>query len=82
MGTPHRGSDAAFWGKFLAQTLSIAQLGLRGNNTLLADLTQNSKTLQDISQQFVERGKLLQIRSFYEVERLGPVIVSVSNYIS
>ncbi|KAI9775820.1 MAG: hypothetical protein M1839_000871 [Geoglossum umbratile] len=76
MGTPHRGSDVAYWGNFLSCMLRIAQLGLKGNNNLLVDLKQNSKALSDISQQFIERGKLLQIRTFYEIERLGPIIIT------
>ncbi|KAH0559684.1 hypothetical protein GP486_003804 [Trichoglossum hirsutum] len=71
MGTPHRGSDIAHWAGFAARALRAAQIGTGTNNNLLRALEEKSRTLLDISQQFVDRGATLQIRTFYEIEKLG-----------
>jgi hypothetical protein len=71
MGTPHRGSDIAYWAGFAAHALRVAQLGTGTNDSLLRALERKSKTLLDISQQFVDRGTTLQIRTFYEREMLS-----------
>ena len=63
---PHRGSDVAFWGAFAASILRKAQLGLGTNTAFLDDLKRNSPEFAAVSQDFVERGALLHIRSFYE----------------
>lgn len=69
MGVPHRGSDTAFWAKALAQLANIPLLG--GLRTgLLNDLTPKSILLGNICDQFVERGKDLQIFSFYERKKI------------
>lgn len=70
MGTPHRGSSAASWTEFLARALHAAQLGTGTNTDLLSVLKKNSRTLSDITRQFIERGANLQIRTFYETEFL------------
>ncbi|KAL9593091.1 MAG: hypothetical protein Q9179_006109 [Wetmoreana sp. 5 TL-2023] len=70
LGTPHRGSDAAYWTGFIARALKAAQLGTGTNDQLLAALQKNSKTLSDISEQFVERADTLRIRTFYETKKL------------
>jgi hypothetical protein len=75
MGTPHRGCGAAYWADFFFRALSVAQLGLRGNNDLLSDLKQNSRTLSDILLQFLEIGASLPIRTFYETRALGTTMV-------
>lgn len=82
MGTPHRGADVAYWTDFLARALYSAQLGTGTNSRLLPDLKKNSKTLSDISSQFVERGSSLQIRTFYEIEKMDYTNVLVSTRIT
>jgi hypothetical protein len=70
MGTPHRGSDAASWANFATHALEALQLGTTTNTNLLSDLKQNSETLRQISQQFVERGSKLKMKTFYETNKL------------
>ena len=70
IGTPHRGSDVAYWAGFLARALHALQFSTSTNNSLLPTLERNSKQLSDVSQQFIERGTGLQIRTFYEKEKL------------
>ena len=70
MGTPHRGADAAAWANFAAQALKALQMGTATNTSLVSDLRKNSKTLSQISQQFVERGSTLRIKTFYETNKM------------
>ena len=70
MGTPHTGTNAASWGNFAAQVLKAVQMGAATNPRLLADLEKNSKTLRQISRQFVERGSTLVMKTFYETIKL------------
>lgn len=76
MGTPHRGSDGAYWAGFLDRAIRATQLGFAGNNRLLSSLQANSQALADISAQFVERAARLRIVTFFEREKLGPALVS------
>lgn len=76
MGTPHRGSDLAYWTTYLANILRVAQFGTATNSRLLADLQKNSRTLADISKQFVERGRDLNILTFFEQELYHGILVS------
>jgi hypothetical protein len=69
-GVPHRGADLAFWGSFAANLLKITQLGLGTNTTFVEALQRNSNTFAQISRQFTERGAKIQVRTFYETERL------------
>ena len=64
MGTPHRGADGAFWANFTARALE--SLGNASSTGMLEDLQKNSVTLGQISQQFVERGSTLRMKTFYE----------------
>jgi hypothetical protein len=64
-GVPHRGSDAAYWGSFAANLLRVPTFG-RTNTSFITALQRNSGTFADISQQFIERGSSLQIKTFYE----------------
>lgn len=61
----------AYWIGFVTRALHTAQLGTGTNSKLLGALEQNSSKLSDISQEFVERGAELQIRTFYETEKLS-----------
>lgn len=77
-GTPHRGSDAAYWASFVATLLKYGQLGFGTNSTYIAALQRNSQTFADISEQFIERAVELKIRTFYETEKMFNVLVSNS----
>ena len=69
MGTPHRGSDMAFWttvfGK-MADTLTLGSI----RTQLLQDLQPKSACLGTICSQFVERAQSLRIFTFYERLRI------------
>ncbi len=75
-GVPHRGSEAAYWGSFVANIMAITQLGFRVNTRFVDALRKNSKSFSDILRQFVEPGSRLNIRSFYETEKLFGQLVS------
>jgi hypothetical protein len=75
LGTPHRGSSVAAYGKTIADITNIV-LHVSGsyyftggiNTSLLQDLHTNSSNLLGIAQSFVPRSKSLAIASFYETE--------------
>ncbi|KAI0101579.1 hypothetical protein GGR51DRAFT_529441 [Nemania sp. FL0031] len=75
LGTPHRGSDLAWWATFAANMLKAVQLGRGTNTAYVSGLRRNSEEFAHISQQWVERSADLQIRTFYETERLSGVLV-------
>jgi hypothetical protein len=64
------GSALASWGTLLANLLSIASFGTSTNSQLSKHLKEHSKALEEISTSFVERGKNLDIFSFYETEKM------------
>ncbi|KFY84990.1 hypothetical protein V500_08810 [Pseudogymnoascus sp. VKM F-4518 (FW-2643)] len=68
-GTPHRGADLARWGAMFADILRTASLGTSTNARLVRDLQARSEVLRGISRRFVERGKDLQIFSFWETDQ-------------
>jgi hypothetical protein len=72
---PHRGSDIAYWASFAASLLNTVQLGFGTHKTFVKDLTRNSATFAHIAQQFVERAAPLQIRTFYETDKMGNQLV-------
>lgn len=79
LGTPHRGSDAAYWATYAANTLKILQLGRGTNNLFVSALQKNSTEFANISQQWIERAAPLKIRTFYETERLlGEIVCSTA----
>jgi len=73
-GVPHRGADTAYWANFGTNVIKAA-LFVRVHANFIAALRQNSKAFADISQQFVERGASLRIRTFYETEMLDNQLV-------
>ncbi|KAK2613542.1 hypothetical protein N8I77_000449 [Diaporthe amygdali] len=75
LGTPHRGSDLAWWATFAAEILRTIQLGSGTNTAYVSALKRNSTEFANISQQWVERSEAVQIRTFYETERLAGVLV-------
>lgn len=76
MGVPHRGADLAYWGTFVTKIIKIGQLGVGGNSRFVEALKKDPKTLDDISRPFVERAANLSIRTFYETEKMGNLLVS------
>jgi hypothetical protein len=77
-GTPHRGSEAAYWGAYAANVLKILQLGRGTNTSFVSALQRNSTEFANISQQWIERAAPLKIRTFYETERLLGELVSLT----
>lgn len=75
-GTPHRGSDAAYWAAYVTRVLSVIQLGRGTNQAFVSALKPNSETFSNISEQWIERADQLRIRSFYETLRLHGELVS------
>ena len=74
-GTPHRGSDAAYWATFGANLLKALQLGRGTNKSFVTSLQRNSLEFANISQQWIERAARLRIRTFYETERYLGILV-------
>ncbi|RDW56552.1 hypothetical protein BP6252_14102 [Coleophoma cylindrospora] len=75
-GTPHRGSDAAYWATYAAKIFKILQAGRGTNTSFVSALQKNSPEFANISQQWIERALQLIIRTFYKTERLlGELIV-------
>ncbi|KAF5566225.1 ankyrin repeat [Fusarium phyllophilum] len=69
LGTPHRGSDVAFWGSLLAKLADVVTLGSI-RTQVLEDLKRKSDMLGAICSQFVERSESLhRIFSVYERQR-------------
>lgn len=82
MGVPHRGAGLAFWGSLAANILRFTQLGWETNPKFVEELRRNSKTITDISEQFVERAQSLStICTFFETERLGNQVVSFDDVV-
>ncbi|OCL11199.1 hypothetical protein AOQ84DRAFT_437835 [Glonium stellatum] len=69
MGTPHRGSDMAFWGTVFGKMADVLTLGSI-RTQLLQDLQLKSTCLGDICTQFLERAQSLRIFTFYERLRI------------
>jgi hypothetical protein len=70
LAVPHRGSKTADYAHTLANALKVASIGTSTNTALVAGLRKNSPMLEDISKQFVERGKDLKIYTFYEMKKI------------
>ena len=70
MGTPHRGTNRSSWVNFASRVLQSLHDGATSSR-ILSDLERNSETLRQISQQFVERGSTLKIKTFYETMASG-----------
>src|SRR5436305_4388400 len=73
-GVPHRGADLASSASFATNLINL--LGINTNQSFVTALQRNSKTFMDISEQFIERAARLQIRTFYETEKLYHQLVS------
>jgi hypothetical protein len=70
MGTPHRGSDLAFWGNILAGIAKVAFLNPSKN---IKDLKNNSSTLMDVSEDFRSIVGKYYIVSFFEDTKIKGV---------
>ena len=70
MGTPHRGSDLAFWGNILAGISKAAFLHPTPNIKVLKN---NSATLMDVSEDFRSIVGNYSIVSFYEDTKIKGV---------
>ena len=75
MGTPHRGSADASYGKVLGNIANLAlhvsggsRVTGRVNTSLIEPLRYGSKELLGIAEDFVPRASSLHIISFYETE--------------
>jgi hypothetical protein len=66
MGTPHRGSSLALWGKMLASIVNAVPLAPVVRHDLLKVLETTSKELEEISIQSVHRLSGLKIASVVE----------------
>ncbi|KAK4454854.1 hypothetical protein QBC34DRAFT_103225 [Podospora aff. communis PSN243] len=75
MGVPHHGTGIAKWAKHATQFIKVASFGFSGNTNFLKALERSSPDWVRISRDFVERGRGLLIRSFYETERTGAILV-------
>jgi hypothetical protein len=51
------------------------QLGGGTNSAYVEGLRKNSKEFSNISEQWIERGQRLQIRTFYEADRMHGILV-------
>ena len=76
---PHRGSDVAYWASYAANLLEHAQLGFGTNSYYVKALQKKSPELAEISQQFIERGANLQIRTFFETKKMGNQLVRLQS---
>ena len=72
---PHRGADLVYWKNFAANILKVVQLGFGTNTNFVEPLQKNSAILAEISQQFIERGADIQIRTFYETDKIKNFLV-------
>jgi hypothetical protein len=68
-GTPHQGSELANFADILLNVLAAS--GLTRRHKLIRALKRNSDCLFEISAGFVELAQNMQIRTFYETERIG-----------
>jgi len=71
MGTPHGGSDIAFWTSHASRLIHAATLGTRTNKDLLQVLRKDSEFLESLSKKFALQNQSLKILSFYETEKLS-----------
>ncbi|KAI9713377.1 MAG: hypothetical protein M1812_006655 [Candelaria pacifica] len=82
LGVPHKGSDLAFWYKYVIEVSTNLQMGFAGNPNFVAHLQKNSENLANISTQSIERlqSPTIDIRTFYESDKiLNQLIVDKSS---
>ena len=71
MATPHRGSDAAYWGE-IARKLSSFLRASRSSTDAVKELKAFSTVLKDISDDFVNIASSYNFVSFYEQKETNP----------
>jgi hypothetical protein len=71
MGTPHSGSDVAFWASLAAKLLSTASFGTSTNKGLLRLLCRDSAFLGSLSRRFAVENPQLPVLTFYELEKFA-----------
>ena len=91
LGTPHRGSSDANYGKLLGDIANLAlhvsgssRFTGRINTSLIEALSHESKELLGIAEDFIPHASSLHIISFYETEThpLTNKVVCNRNYVS
>lgn len=75
LGVPHRGADIAYWASLPAKIIESGSLGFLGNTNFLNSLKRNSESWRIISEQFVERGTSVKIKTFFETKKIGNILV-------
>jgi hypothetical protein len=75
---PHRGSQTANLGTFVANAAQVTSFGLRGNARFIQDLRPQSRELEDLSDAFDYRSRGLLLRTFYETERMRNSVVGTN----
>ncbi|KAI1110624.1 hypothetical protein F5Y14DRAFT_428226 [Nemania sp. NC0429] len=76
LASPLHGSDAAAWADIGTRIVRAFTFGIVGNSAHPSALRRNSQVWLRISRDFVQRGKNLMFRSFYETEKMaGNIIV-------
>jgi hypothetical protein len=82
MGTPHGGSDIAFWASYAGNLINAISFGTRTNKDLLGVLRKDSTFLGCLSQKFILQSRSMRILSFYETEKFPLLNCRVSNTVS
>ena len=75
LAVPHRGSGIARWATTAANVLRAGTAGVSTNTAVLAELRNDSITLTDVSNQFIDRARDLKIYTFYELEKISGILV-------
>jgi hypothetical protein len=83
MGTPHGGSDIAFWMSYAANVTHAVSYGTRQNKNLVKVLRKDSTFLGTLSRKFVEQNEALNIITFYETKKLPTLdgLVRISRFL-
>lgn len=61
LSVPHKGSNSAWWADFAASALRGASVGRLTNTELVANLRRDASVLTNVSKQFVDRARSLDI---------------------
>ena len=79
MGTPHGGSDIAFWASYAGNLINAISFGTRTNKDLLGVLRKDSEFLGSLSDKFLLQSRFMHILSFYETEKFPMMNCRVHN---
>ncbi|QKX58593.1 uncharacterized protein TRUGW13939_05718 [Talaromyces rugulosus] len=75
LGVPHRGADLASSARLPVRILQALSAGSLGNDKFVKSLRRKSSECEDISRDFIQRAKGLQIRTFHETEKFMNQII-------